>query len=71
MTQRRNPLPEEPHEEPDAGPPDAEQKRRLAEVFGDALPESTRDDRPEEWGEDRGRDSGEEWLRNQVPPHHG
>ena len=41
---------------------------RLAEVFGDVLPESTSDDR-----DDGGRreGSGDAWLRAQVPPHHG
>ncbi|SDS42344.1 hypothetical protein SAMN04488570_1848 [Nocardioides scoriae] len=42
-------------------------RRRLAEVFGDVLPEQTRDDRVEvertETAEDR--------LRRDVPPHHG
>ena len=40
---------------------------RLAEVFGDVLPEQTSDD-AEEKGEP---DGSEEWLRRQVPPHHG
>ena len=44
-----------------------ERRRRLAEVFGDVLPEQTSDDT------DAGGRSGsnEEWLRRQVPPHHG
>lgn len=43
-------------------------RRRLAEVFGDVLPEQTGDDaaEPEPAGE-----SSEDWLRRQVPPHHG
>lgn len=45
----------------------AERKRRLAEVFGDTDPEQTRDDLPEP-GESGNRD---EWLRGEVPPHHG
>jgi hypothetical protein len=51
---------------------EAERRRRLAEAFGEALPESTSDDRPDGWGESssRGGDS-DEWLRSQVPPHHG
>lgn len=44
-----------------------ERKRRLAEIFGEVLPEGTRDD-AEEPGEGR---TSEEWLRRQVPPHHG
>ncbi len=43
-----------------------ERKRRLAEVFGDVLPESTSDDMDE-----REPDTSEEWLKRQVPPHHG
>lgn len=43
--------------------------RRRAEVFGEVLPESTRDDRdpaaPSEG------DASEEWLKRNVPPHHG
>jgi hypothetical protein len=47
--------------------PEWKRKRRLAAIFGDALPETTADDR-EEPGERRDKDS---WLRAQVPPHHG
>jgi len=45
-------------------------KRRLAEIFGDVLPETTRDERDER-RPTRGADPGEEWLKRQVPPHHG
>ncbi len=46
-----------------------ERRRKLAEVFGDVLPEGTADDRSDGWGE---RDGGnEDWLRGEVPPHHG
>ena len=43
-----------------------ERRRRLAAVFGDVLPETTSDERDES-------ESGtaEEWLKRQVPPHHG
>jgi hypothetical protein len=44
-------------------------RRRIAEVFGDVLPDTTGDEREDEGGEDR-RD-GDSWLRAQVPPHHG
>jgi len=44
-------------------PPD---RRRLDDVFGDVLPDPTRDERPEL--SDQGRD--DELLRD-VPPHHG
>ena len=49
---------------------DWQRKRRLAEVFGDVLPDTTeRRARP-------GRPAGEAkrgdtWLEEQVPPHHG
>jgi hypothetical protein len=49
----------------------AERKRRLDRIFGDVLPEQTGDD-TEEPDADRSSDSsGDEWLRRQVPPHHG
>ncbi len=43
-------------------------RRRLAEVFGDVLPDQTSDDAAEP---DTRTDTSEEWLRRQVPPHHG
>ncbi len=50
----------------------AARRKRLAEVFGDDLPDQSRDDLPEpsERDSDTG-ESSEEWLRRQVPPHHG
>jgi hypothetical protein len=49
---------------------EADRKRRLAEVFGDVLPETTSDERDEESGssDETARDA---WYRDQVPPHHG
>jgi len=48
---------------------DWERRRRLAEVFGDVLPETTSDERDQPSTK---RESGtDEWLREQVPPHHG
>ena len=44
-------------------------RRRLAEVFGDVLPEQTSDDATEP--QTRSDDVVEEWLRREVPPHHG
>ena len=44
-------------------------KKRLAEVFGEALPETTSDERDDAAAE-RSRTS-DDWLRSQVPPHHG
>lgn len=50
----------------------AARRRRLAKVFGEVLPEQTRDDadEPREIAAEI-TDPGEEWLRRQVPPHHG
>lgn len=45
----------------------AARRRRREQVFGDVLPEATSDDR-DEGREERGN---EEWLRSNVPPHHG
>ena len=53
-----------------AGPETAWQRqRRLAEVFGDVLPVTTSDERGDDGG--AGERSSEEWLKAQVPPHHG
>jgi len=50
-------------------PEEREARRlRLAEVFGDVLPEQTSDDTAEPQTKP---DDSEEWLRRQVPPHHG
>jgi hypothetical protein len=46
---------------------ESERRRRLAEIFGDVLPETTSDERDDPGGS-RGSD---EWLKSQVPPHHG
>jgi hypothetical protein len=61
----------------DSGEPPAQQteqarqerRRRLDEVFGEVLPSQTSDDRDAPSGE--GEAGHEEWLRRQVPPHHG
>lgn len=45
-------------------------RRRLAEVFGDTLPDQTTDDTADPDTE-QAEASAEEWLRRQVPPHHG
>ena len=61
---------------PDPGQPqhrtaraESQRRRRLAEVFGDAMPETTKDERDPD-GSREGRDQ-DQWLRDQVPPHHG
>lgn len=45
-----------------------QRKARLARVFGDVLPESTTDDQDEPGRSDA---AGDDWLKAQVPPHHG
>lgn len=59
-------------EEPAAPSADTARARRIAEIFGDALPDQTRDDAADD-GEAAGRPPGhaDDWLRGQVPPHHG
>jgi hypothetical protein len=57
----------EAQEEPTAPEPEWKRRRRLAEVFGDALPDTTADERDPAEGAGR----GETWLKDQVPPHHG
>jgi hypothetical protein len=45
-----------------------EQRRRLDEVFGDVLPETTKDERePDAQPEQR----DEDWYQRNKPPHHG
>ncbi|MEU4315333.1 hypothetical protein [Nocardia sp. NPDC024068] len=41
---------------------------RVDRVFGEVLPSTTRDEWDERPPSDR---DGDEWLRSQVPPHHG
>jgi hypothetical protein len=50
---------------------EAERRRRRARVFGDVLPEGTSDERGDGWSEREPREGSDEWLRRQVPPHHG
>ncbi|MFC6014183.1 hypothetical protein [Nocardia lasii] len=45
----------------------AAEAARLARIFGDVLPETTGDERRDDA---RGAEV-DEWLRSQVPPHHG
>lgn len=59
----------EPAEPDAAAEPDWKRRRRLAEIFGDVLPETTGDERDPTGPR---RESGtDQWLREQVPPHHG
>jgi hypothetical protein len=52
---------------------EARRRRRLAEIFGDVIPEQTSDDAEEPGAADRrtGEQAQEDWLKRQVPPHHG
>ena len=57
------------HTEPVEAPePDWQRKARLARIFGDVLPETTRDERDDR---DERPQSSDDWLKAQVPPHHG
>jgi hypothetical protein len=51
-----------------------ERRRRLAEIFGEVLPDQTSDDAGET-GDAADRRTAEkvqeDWLKSQVPPHHG
>jgi hypothetical protein len=46
----------------------AARRRRLAELFGDVLPEATADDRLER---DPSSRADERWYTENRPPHHG
>ncbi|HWM72552.1 MAG TPA: hypothetical protein VNQ53_02375 [Nocardioides sp.] len=46
-----------------------ERRRRLDAVFGEVLPETTADER--EPGAENRPEGSEDWLKAQVPPHHG
>jgi hypothetical protein len=48
--------------------PEWKRRRRLAEVFGDGLPDQTSDDRDPG---PRREGKGDAWYREQRPPHHG
>ena len=50
---------------------DWERRKRRAEVFGDALPDVTSDEKDPAERSDDGDSAGDRWLKSQVPPHHG
>lgn len=60
---------DKPAPDPDQAQPEPDwvRRKRLAAVFGDVLPEQTSDDTAP--ATDGGK--GDEWYRDQVPPHHG
>ncbi len=52
---------------------EVERRRKMAAIFGDALPDRTRDECADGRGDERPRGGAgdDDWLRSQVPPHHG
>ncbi len=62
-----------PEPTPELTPAEREERRRkLAAIFGDSLPEQTSDDAPDPAeAAASGEAAKEEWLKRQVPPHHG
>lgn len=54
---------------PDAAA-ERERRRRAAELLGDLLPRTARDETDEGWNEQSGTSRDAEYLRD-VPPHHG
>jgi len=50
---------------------DWERRKRLAEVFGDVLTDTTSDEREPEKPTGEGESASDRWLKSQVPPHHG
>ena len=52
--------------------PEWVRRKRLAAVFGDVVPEQTSDDQPAPTaGPADPGGKGDDWYRDQVPPHHG
>ncbi|GAA4810938.1 hypothetical protein [Tomitella cavernea] len=49
----------------------AAQRARIDRIFGDNLPEAGGDELARNSVRERGGDGAEEWLRSNVPPHHG
>ncbi|MCX4097084.1 hypothetical protein [Nocardia sp. alder85J] len=43
---------------------------RLARIFGETLPQTSSDERGHD-GERPATTANDDWLRSQVPPHHG
>ena len=66
----QEPEPTEPMETAAPADPEPEwmRRRRLARIFGDVLPDTTADERDERGERPR---SSDDWLKSQVPPHHG
>ncbi|MFI6367179.1 hypothetical protein ACIBG0_31010 [Nocardia sp. NPDC050630] len=56
----------DPSDDPRPATRRARDSARLAKIFGEVLPETTSDER----GDDA-ESLSDDWLRSQVPPHHG
>ena len=65
-----DPTPDEP-ESPAADESEWQRQQRLAAVFGDVLPDTTSDERDADAAPEADDDAQDQWLRRQVPPHHG
>jgi hypothetical protein len=65
-----DPTPDEP-ESPTTDESEWQRRQRLAAVFGDVLPDTTIDERDADAAPEADDDAQDQWLRRQVPPHHG
>ena len=65
-----DPTPDEP-ESPTTDESEWQRRQRLAAVFGDVLPDTTSDERDADAAPESDDDAQDQWLRRQVPPHHG
>jgi hypothetical protein len=50
--------------------PEWQRRRRLAAIFGDVEPSVTSDEKDER-APGKGEPVSDQWLKEQVPPHHG
>ncbi len=67
-----DPTPDEPESPPaDESESEWQRRQRLAAVFGDVLPDTTSDERDADGAPEADDDAQDQWLRRQVPPHHG
>ena len=57
-------------ERPKLSKEEVERRRKAAELLGDLLPDTTRDESAEGWGERDTSSRDDDYLRD-VPPHHG
>ena len=57
-------------ERPKLSKEEVERRRKASELLGDLLPDTTRDESAEGWGEKDTSSRDDDYLRD-VPPHHG